>query len=271
MKAEISENSVQETLILPLLARAEFSRQHPELFFDPDAVRAAEALCRGLPRPDMSGYAGVLYAVRQDCLCEAARRYLALRPEATVVNLGCGLDSSFPRVDNGRCRWVNLDLPEVIALRRRLLPPREREECLGCDALDLSWLDRVDGGKGLFAVSGGLFYYFRPEEVRSLLCALAERFPGGGVCFDCESRPATRLSGRLVESTGNSGAPMHFSVGRPEALFRPWSANFGGIRTISRLPEKYRRRGALPAGLRLALGLGMRLGMFKFVEIEFRE
>ena len=62
---------------------------------------------------------------------------------------------------------------------------------------------------------------------------------------------------------------MYFSVRNAERLFRPWSARFGEIRTINRLPEKYARRGALPARLRLPLSLFMRCGALKFVEIGF--
>lgn len=269
MQAGLKKNSVQETLLIPLRARAEFSRRHPELFFDPDALRLARKLGLGPSGHGASGYGGLLYAVRQDALIASARRYLELRPEATVVNLGCGLDTSFSGADNGSCRWVSLDLPEVIDFRRGLLAPREREEYLACDALDLSWLRRVDGSKGLFVIAGGVFYYFRPERIRALLCALAEHFPDGGICFDCEGALAAAVSSALVYRSGNTGAPMYFSVRNAERLFRPWSARFGEIRTINRLPEKYARRGALPARLRLPLSLFMRCGALKFVEIGF--
>ena len=48
-----------------------------------------------------------------------ARDFLARKPDGLVVHIGCGLDSRFERVDNGRVEWYDLDLPEVIALRHR--------------------------------------------------------------------------------------------------------------------------------------------------------
>ncbi len=51
----------------------------------------------------------------------------ALTVSAAVVNLGCGLDDTFSRVDNGQCRGYNLDMPDVIAVRNELLPAAERE------------------------------------------------------------------------------------------------------------------------------------------------
>ncbi len=257
--------------MLPLLSRAEFSRRHPQLFFDPQARRAADALGALPGAPDTGGWSGLLYALRQDALCEAAGRYIDCHPRCAVVDLGCGLDSALSRLDDGRRPLLGIDLPEVIELRRRLMPPSAREELLGADARDLSWLGRVDGRGGLCVLAGGLFCYFREAELRELLCALAARFPGGRVCFDCESPSAARLSRRLLRRLGLPGERLRLSVGRAEELFRPWSADFADIRELRRPPEKYLRRGALPMHLRAGLRLSMGLGLLKFVEIDFRE
>jgi O-methyltransferase involved in polyketide biosynthesis len=51
------------------------------------------------------------------------RVFLAAQPESTVLHLGCGLDARVFRVDPGpRVRWIDVDLPDVIALRGRLYP-----------------------------------------------------------------------------------------------------------------------------------------------------
>lgn len=39
-----------------------------------------------------------------------------------VVALSEGLETQFWRLDNGRARWLTVDLPETIELRRRLRP-----------------------------------------------------------------------------------------------------------------------------------------------------
>ena len=50
------------------------------------------------------------------------RRFLQRHPEGTVVALGEGLETQCRRVDNGRVRWIGVDLPETVEVRRRLLP-----------------------------------------------------------------------------------------------------------------------------------------------------
>ena len=74
------------------------------------------------------------------------KEYLKKQPKAAVVNLGCGLDDSFSKADNGTCKGYNIDLADVIAVRNELLPAKEREENIACDLNDYSWMDRVDGG-----------------------------------------------------------------------------------------------------------------------------
>ena len=51
------------------------------------------------------------------------REFLAAHPSATVLNLGCGLDSRVFRIDPpATVRWYDVDLPDVIELRKRLYP-----------------------------------------------------------------------------------------------------------------------------------------------------
>ena len=193
MQAGLKKNSVQETLLIPLRARAEFSRRHPELFFDPDALRLARKLGLGPSGHGASGYSGLLYAVRQDALIASARRYLELRPEATVVNLGCGLDSTGRTCDNGSCRIYNLDFPDVIAVRNELLPAGEREENIPCDLNNPSRFENIDASGGAVFFAAGVFYYFLKEQVKELVEAMADAFPGGVLVFDAANAKAVKL------------------------------------------------------------------------------
>ena len=265
--------TVEETMILPLLSRASCSKKYPGLFRDPGAEKAAAVLAPecGSRLRQMAGACGPLYALRQDLLVWAARRYLRQYPDAVIVNLGCGLDTSFKKADNGRCRWINLDLPEVIRLRGELLPCGEREENLAADALDLSWMQEAGGGRGCYVIAGGVFYYFREGQVRRLLCAMAEAFPGGGVCFDCESRRAVEQSQKIVRRMGASGARMQFFTDSPEKQFRSWSRSFVTITILDRLPRAYLDPENLPLSIRLRLRLQFASGMLRFAEIRFRD
>ena len=109
-----------------------------------------------------------------------------MHPDAVVVDIGCGLDARFERVDNGQVVWYDLDLPNVIALRRQFYAETPRRRFIANSAFDLAWLDLVASRQGqpcLF-VSEGMLVYFSEEQVKRLVLALRERFPGAELIFD---------------------------------------------------------------------------------------
>ena len=127
-KYHIEKNTVQETLIIPLYGRKVCSDHFPQLFRDPEAERICGMLdydfaVNGKKMETTAGLFGALeVAQRQyDLGCEV-KEYLEDHPEAAVVNLGCGLDDTFRKCENGRCLGYNIDMPDVTAIRNELLP-----------------------------------------------------------------------------------------------------------------------------------------------------
>ena len=163
-KYHIEKNTVQETLIIPLYGRKVCSNHFPQLFRDLEAERICGMLDydfseNGKKMETTAGLFGALeVAQRQyDLACEV-KDYLKRNPEAAVVNLGCGLDDTFRKCDNGRCLGYNIDMPDVIAIRNDLLPAGERETNIGCDLNNETWTEKIDGSGGavFFAAGGGL-------------------------------------------------------------------------------------------------------------------
>jgi O-methyltransferase involved in polyketide biosynthesis len=54
------------------------------------------------------------------------KRLIRKYPEALCINLGCGFDDKFSQVDNGKITWFDVDLPDQIAVRRKVYEDRER-------------------------------------------------------------------------------------------------------------------------------------------------
>ena len=199
MKYKIEKNTVQETLIIPLYARKVCSELYPNLYRDETAVRLideidydfseAEKNSRGL----MQRFGSLEVAMRQNDLAFEVRDYLKSHPNAAVVNLGCGLDSTGRSCDNGSCKIYNLDFPDVIALRQQLLPAGEREQNIPCDLKDPAWFDKIDASGGAVFFASGVFYYFLTEQVRELVKGMADAFPGGVLVFDAANRTAVKM------------------------------------------------------------------------------
>jgi O-methyltransferase involved in polyketide biosynthesis len=127
-------------------------------------------------------------ALRVLCFDQEIRRFLSVHPEGMVIALGEGLETQFWRVDNGRVRWLTVDLPETVEVRRRLLPESPRQRTLACSALDERWMEDVDTSRGVLVTVQGLLMYLRPSEVHRLIAACARRLPGGALLFDAVPR-----------------------------------------------------------------------------------
>ena len=235
MKYHIEKNTVQETLIIPLFGRLVCSERFPELFSDPGARRICDSLDYDFAdkRKKMESAAGLFGALevaqrQYDLRCEA-EDYLKDHPKAAVVNLGCGLDDTFSKVDNGQCRGYNIDLPDVIRVRNDLLPPRDRETNLSCDLNDHSWMEEIEASNGAVFFAVGVFYYFRTAEVKKLFQAMAARFPGGVLAFDsCNKRGAKLMRKTWLKEAGITDVGAFFSMEDEEELCG-WSGDFSSV------------------------------------------
>lgn len=277
MKYHIEKNTVQETLVIPLFGRLVCSERFPELFSDPEAERICDSLDYNFAekRKKMESPAGLFGALevaqrQYDLRCEV-EAYLQNHPKAAVVNLGCGLDDTFRKADNGLCRGYNLDFPDVIRVRDELLPAEDREENIACDLNDYAWMDRIDASGGAVFFAAGVFYYFKTEDVRRLFSAMAGRFPGGVLVFDsCNERGAKLMRKTWLREAGITDVGAYFSLEDEEAL-RGWSDRFASVTAKSYMRgyrDIYRDVGLFH---RLMIRFCDSLVNMKIVKIEFGE
>ena len=207
-KIRIVPGSVQETLIIPLYGRKICSERFPSLYAD----KSAAQLCARLDYDfaDLDAHAKSTFwqfgaleaAMRQIDMEWEIRDYLAARPAAAVVNMGCGLDQTGRVCDNGTCRIYNVDMPDIIAAREELAPAGERERNIAGDLNDYAWMDAVDGGDGAIFFAAGVFHYLTEAQARALVNQLAVRFPGCRIVFDVMGKLGKRLMRRTFKGFG---------------------------------------------------------------------
>jgi O-methyltransferase involved in polyketide biosynthesis len=235
MKYHIEKNTVQETLVIPLFGRLVCSEHFPALFSDPEAKRICDSLDYDFAekRKKMESAAGLFGALevaqrQYDLRCEV-EAYLKEHPNAAVVNLGCGLDDTFRKCDNGLCRGYNIDMPDVIKIRDELLPAGEREENIACDLNDYAWIDRIDASNGAVFFASGVFYYFKTEAVRRLFATMADCFPGAVLAFDsCNARGAKMMRKNWLKEAGITDVGAFFSL-EDEKELTGWSGSFQSV------------------------------------------
>ncbi|WP_419015945.1 class I SAM-dependent methyltransferase [Dysosmobacter sp.] len=231
MKYKIEKNTVQETLVIPLYSRKLCTELYPNLFQDETAVRLIDQIDYDFSESEkksrslMQRFGSLEMGVRQNDLAFEVRDYLKGHPNAAVVNLGCGLDSTGRACDNGSCKIYNLDFPDVIIVRNELLPVGEREENIPCDLNDTAWFSQIDATGGAIFFASGVFYYFLTEQVRALVQAMAGAFPGGVLVFDAANRTAVKMIAKTwLKSAKIQDVGAYFAVSDAKCEIGAWDS-----------------------------------------------
>lgn len=181
-----SIEDVSETMLSTLFSRAIESESKNPIINDPKSVEIARQLGYDhatmkskLPKR-LTNKAIAMLALRTKRFDEIVLDFLARHPEGIVVNIGCGLDTRFNRIDDGKVEWYDLDFPEVIEVKKHFFQENDRYHFIGSSVLDFRWIDTLSEKKNqpFLFIAGGVFPYLHEEEVKSLILKLQDTFPG---------------------------------------------------------------------------------------------
>jgi O-methyltransferase involved in polyketide biosynthesis len=223
-------SGVPETMLWSLYHRAAESYRADRVLHDPEGVRIMEALDY-----DFAGHFGTpggSLAARAAEMDRTIVRWLGQHPDGLVVSLGEGLETQALRVDNGRMRWLSVDLPEAIRLRENFLPPTERFRHLAKSALNPEWMAAVDASGPSLIVAQGLLMYLEPDAVGRLVGGMAERLPDAGLLFDTIPPWLSELTLRGLNLTPRYRLPrMPWGIARDdiEPTLRRWCPRLGAV------------------------------------------
>jgi O-methyltransferase involved in polyketide biosynthesis len=204
-KVKIDLGNVQRTLFLPLWGRATESKKLHPMLVDDTAVKIIDRVDYdfSMMAKNLDELSQIAW-IQRSLICDRViKKFLESDPQGTIVNVGCGLDTTFDRVDNGKLTWYDLDLPDVIELRKQFIPESDRRHFIPASLLDDDWLPRIEHGGRVLFISAGVLYYFEETEVREFLKRLLESFPGSEIFFDACSPIGMRVANKkVVESSG---------------------------------------------------------------------
>jgi O-methyltransferase involved in polyketide biosynthesis len=195
MAEKITLDGVAETLLITLYLRALESQRPDALLKDEKAVALVTRLnydfawIKQIPMGEIEKTTLILRTCEFD---RYTRNFLTRHPQATAVHIGCGFDTRFERVDDGKAEWYDLDFPDVIELRRRLIGHEGgRYHLLGCSVLDDAWLEMVQahhpGNCPFLFLAEGVSMYLEEAQIKTLVLTLRDHFPGSELVFDAFS------------------------------------------------------------------------------------
>jgi len=219
---------VSETAILTLRCHVMESQKNKPIINDPMAKYCLDKLVSLASEDEKALFNRKVLSALTNHIALRARKYdsiindfISKNPSSTVVNLGCGFDTRYWRIDNKKCEYIELDLPEIVEIKKEILKDRLSYELIGCSVLDTSWIDRVTskGNRNFLLIAEGLFMYLPKADVINLFKTFSERFYHSQIVLEVVTEKYTRgIWKKIVEIKfkqefgSNAGSSYNFGV-----------------------------------------------------------
>lgn len=199
------EDIREDTLILLIIRANETKRQNARVR-DRKALEILETLdidTKGLDR-----------AILHECVIartvlfdSAVKEAVGREPKAVCVNLDCGLDNRFVRVDNGWIQWYNVDTGEQIEVRKKAFSGSRREKTAACNFSDRGWTDQLPKDLPVIIIAEDLLPHYTREQIKSFLDEITGAFPKGVLIAELARRKTKK---RNAPDDAESKAPWGF-------------------------------------------------------------
>ena len=248
---------MQETLLVPLYARAVDSLKKRPILKDPKALEMVQSIDWDFRRFHQRWRlaAAILRTAMYDAWVED---FLDRHPEGTVVEIGAGLNTRFERLDNGTVHWFDLDLPDTVELRRKFFNDGVRRVTLAGSIVEPDWMDAVRTSPGPYCfVAEAVFIYLTEQEVKAALAQIAANFPGASIAFDTTT-PKGIAHGNEDLANRNLEARFAWGCTEPREVER-WKIGLRLVesRTLADVPDVLRSR--LSVRMRAAIRILVKL------------
>ena len=271
---KIDLGAVQETLVIPLWARALDAKENDPILGDTyarDIVARIDYDFSKIATKHMENHK-LVFPIRAYSFDRIIGEFLEQNNRAVVVNIGAGLDTTFQRVDNGHVLWINIELPDVAALRKKLIPDTERELTIAKSVFDFSWGDSIARkieGRSIMFMAAGVLCYFEARDVEILFHNLSNVYPSAHFSFDAMSWLTMWGTNRdLMKKSGiDSSAFLKWHMKRASRL-RKWVSTIKIVEEypmLSRIPIKKDWSKKVVRGMKIA----GRLRLYNMVHIQF--
>jgi len=186
MSNEMFQTPISETLFIPLAVRAMETKRNASVLRDYKAVEILEQTEVPDTMVDGGGMAAHGILARTKVIDDEIKGILLNRPNSIIINLGAGLDTRTSRIVNGKLKCFELDLPDVIPLRRKYFAENERIRFIAKSVLDDTWVQELGeiNGDNAVIIAEELLMYFAADDVKRIFQTLTKRFPSAHMYFD---------------------------------------------------------------------------------------
>jgi O-methyltransferase involved in polyketide biosynthesis len=268
---KINLGDVQETLLLPLWGRAIETQKKKSLLTDKTSVSIVNSISYDFTTisKNISKLSQISWIARSIYFDKKILDFINLYPDATIVNIGCGLDTTFDRIDNGRIKWVDLDLPDTIELRKKFIKETSRRLFVSSSVFDEDWYNKIDKNTHLMFLFAGVLYYFKENEIKKLFNSFYSNFTEVEIIFDyCSVKGLEIANKKVIESGGmKTSAKLQWGINNIYDL-ENWG-NF--IKVIDDMPMFKNHKKKYPFYKRIGMNISDRIRVMSLANIKIKK
>jgi len=234
MKIKVELGDIQKTLFMPVWARAVETGKKNPLLNDKTAVEIIGSVDFDFMNmydniPEISQISWIARCKRFDIV---VKEFLQRYPHGTIVNIGCGLDTSYERINNNSVLWYDLDLPDVIDLKRKFADETGNRIFLAHSFLETEWFDDFRIIEKVLFISAGVFVYFEETEIRDFILRVADRYKDSEMFFDVTSLKGVEIANQVIRKSGiGSGSLFKWGL-KDKAVITSWDSRIHLLNTF---------------------------------------
>ncbi len=208
-------DGVEDTLYVPLAGRIYASKKFPQFFYDERALLLKQYMPTDSIDKNSNEYLYMASVCRQRTIDEKIKKFLKDNHSANVVFLGAGLETAYYRLGNQNANFYQVDLPNVIEIRKKVLGIGINEKLISGDMFQLGWINEIDKSLPTLISVSGVYQYFEENKIVEMIKNMKAQIYKCELVFDATNSKGLKFANNYVKKTGNKNAQMYFSIDDP--------------------------------------------------------
>ncbi|MGE5632286.1 MAG: class I SAM-dependent methyltransferase [Caulobacteraceae bacterium] len=216
--AKITLTGEKETLLIPLYGKAKETMKSAPILIDKKAVEIVSQIDYNFSSLNIPEKTNLMNCLRAKLIDNFVKDFLSANGDCIVLHLGCGLDSRYDRIGNGKVDWFDVDFEEVINIRRNFYGETGKYHMIASSVTESAWLEKIPRGeKQCIVIAEGLFMYLKEEKIKTLLQRIKSRVGSFTIIFDAFNNYTARRV-KNHPSIKKTGAVIQWGVDNPREL-----------------------------------------------------
>ena len=230
----INLSSTASTLLITLYSRANLSKKNI-IIKDEKAEEIIQLAGYNQKKLKLKTSYQIFLTIRAKLMDDYTKQFIEKHNgNCTVIQVACGLDSRYFRLNNPNVKWYDLDLYGTIELRKKFYKQPNNYKMIESNVCNFTWIDKLDPldrKKPTLIIAEGLFMYLSKEDNHHFFSSLDKYFNDVDIIFDAFSPLVVKIS-KYIGTLKRTNAEFKFGFKNPQDII-DMSPSLSHVATLS--------------------------------------